>query len=85
MSEAEYRAWILFHRDLFQMKSADDLPMFAAWAPSLSEFSEAELRAASLAIAAGADTAQPFEMFSGASSRSRGLFVHARCRVLTCT
>jgi hypothetical protein len=52
--------WVPFHRQLFGMKSEDDLPMFAYWFRSLCEFSTAELRSASMAMATDIETAGKF-------------------------
>lgn len=60
MNVTEYDSWTKYHRAMFQMKSDDDLPMFAAWMPSLREFTLAEARDASLAIAADPGTAGKF-------------------------
>ena len=61
MTPQEYNEkWMPFHRDLFGMKSNDDLPMFAAWFKSLSEFSVDELRAASLAMAEDVESSAKF-------------------------
>lgn len=51
MTRDEYDDWREHHRTLFQMKSADDIPMFDLWMPSLLEFSFGEMCDASLAIA----------------------------------
>ena len=60
MTEDEYKTWIKFHRDLFQMKAAADAPMFALWWTSLNEYSSHEAREASLAIAHDPDSAGAF-------------------------
>lgn len=58
MTGEEYDTnWVPFHRQLFGMKSEDDLPMFAAWFRSLAEFGLAEIRDASLAMASDIATA----------------------------
>lgn len=58
MTEVDYMAWTEYHRALFQMKSADDSPMFAKWFPSLVEFSLEEAKSASLSIAGDARAAK---------------------------
>lgn len=51
MTTDEYDEWREHHRTLFQMKSADDIPMFELWIPCLTEFTLEEMKEASLAIA----------------------------------
>lgn len=60
MTEDEYDKWRDDHRTLFQMKSADDIPMFDLWMPSLIEFEFAELQQASIAIASDVATSGRF-------------------------
>lgn len=57
MTEDDYIDWVQHHRTLFQMKSADDIPMFQLWMPCLIEFTLDEMRDASLAIATDVETA----------------------------
>jgi len=56
----EYKEWTKFHRDLFQMKAAEDAAMFAAWFGSLAEFAIGEAKEASIAIASDPTTAGRF-------------------------
>jgi hypothetical protein len=51
MDERQYGEWTTYHRSLFQMKAAEDKPMFLAWFHSMREFTLAEAKAASLAMA----------------------------------
>ncbi len=63
MTLDEYNGdWVPFHRDLFGMKSLDDLAMFAAWFRSLLEYSAEELREASIAMANDIDAAGKYRV-----------------------